>query len=72
MIEAYAAGLNHYAARNPHEVKLANLFPVNGTDIAAGFNAVGIDSKDRVAIVLPNGPEMAAVMPLLQVVKARG
>ncbi len=30
------------------------------TDIAVGFNAVGIDCSDRVAIVLPNGPEMAA------------
>jgi acyl-CoA synthetase (AMP-forming)/AMP-acid ligase II len=30
------------------------------TDIAAGFNAVGIGSNDRVAIVLPNGPEMAS------------
>ncbi|MEM7780118.1 MAG: acylase [Pseudomonadota bacterium] len=37
LLEAYAAGLNQYAAENPGEVKLANLFPVNGTDIAAGF-----------------------------------
>jgi len=35
--EAYAAGLNHYAEQHSDEVKLANLFPVNGTDIAAGF-----------------------------------
>jgi acyl-homoserine-lactone acylase len=35
--EAYAAGLNQYAAENQDEVKLANLFPVNGTDVAAGF-----------------------------------
>lgn len=35
--EAYAAGLNQYAAEHPGEVKLANLFPVNGEDIAVGF-----------------------------------
>ncbi|KEO90337.1 penicillin amidase [Erythrobacter longus] len=37
LFNAYAAGLNHYAEQNPAEVKLANLFPVNGEDIAAGF-----------------------------------
>lgn len=37
LLEAYAAGLNHYAAQHPGEVKLADLFPVNGEDIAAGF-----------------------------------
>ena len=37
LFEAYAAGLNQYAADNPSEVKLAGLFPVDGTDIAAGF-----------------------------------
>lgn len=37
VLEAYAAGLNDYAAAHPGEVKLANLFPVNGRDIAAGF-----------------------------------
>ncbi len=37
LFDAYAAGLNHYAALHPEEVKLANLFPVNGTDVAAGF-----------------------------------
>ncbi|MEW4448640.1 acylase [Qipengyuania sp. JC766] len=37
LFEAYAAGLNQYAAEHPGEVKLANLFPVNGTDVAAGF-----------------------------------
>lgn len=37
LFEAYAAGLNHYAAAHPGEVKLANLFPVSGVDIAAGF-----------------------------------
>ncbi len=35
--EAYAAGLNQYAKAHPGEVKLANLFPVNGMDIATGF-----------------------------------
>ncbi|MCX9147771.1 acylase [Erythrobacter sp. WG] len=37
LFEAYAAGLNQYAKDHPAEVKLANLFPVNGTDVAAGF-----------------------------------
>lgn len=37
LFEAYAAGLNHYAAKHPKEVKLANLFPVSGMDVAAGF-----------------------------------
>ncbi len=38
LFEAYAAGLNHYAEKHPEEIKLANLFPVNGTDVAAGFS----------------------------------
>jgi acyl-homoserine-lactone acylase len=37
LFEAYAAGLNEYAAAHPGEVKLARLFPVNGEDVAAGF-----------------------------------
>ncbi len=37
LFEAYAAGLNQYAAEHPGEVKLDRLFPVNGTDVAAGF-----------------------------------
>lgn len=37
LLEAYASGLNRYAARHPDEVKLRRLFPVNGQDIAAGF-----------------------------------
>lgn len=37
LFEAYAAGLNQYAAEHPDEVKLANLFPVAGVDVAAGF-----------------------------------
>lgn len=37
LFEAYASGLNQYARDNPGEVKLANLFPVNGEDVAAGF-----------------------------------
>ncbi|AUX69224.1 acylase [Porphyrobacter sp. HT-58-2] len=37
LFEAYAAGLNQYAAKHPGEVKLANLFPVAGIDVAAGF-----------------------------------
>ena len=37
LIEAYAAGLNRYAATHASEVRLSNLFPVTGHDIAAGF-----------------------------------
>lgn len=37
LFEAYAAGLNDYAQRHPGEIKLANLFPVDGMDVAAGF-----------------------------------
>lgn len=37
LFDAYAAGLNQYAAEHPGELKLANLFPVSGVDVAAGF-----------------------------------
>lgn len=37
VLDAYASGLNKYAADNPRELKLARLFPVNAEDIAAGF-----------------------------------
>ena len=37
LFDAYAAGLNQYAKNHPRELKLANLFPVSGEDIAAGF-----------------------------------
>ena len=37
LFEAYATGLNQYAREHPDELKLANLFPVDGKDIAAGF-----------------------------------
>ncbi len=37
LFDAYAAGLNHYAEQHPEELKLANLFPVTGIDVAAGF-----------------------------------
>ena len=37
LLDAYAVGLNDYARDHPGEVKLGNLFPVNGVDIAAGF-----------------------------------
>ena len=37
LFEAYASGLNQFAAAHPDELKIANLFPVNGTDVAAGF-----------------------------------
>ncbi len=37
VLEAYAAGLNHYAARHPDEVATPDLFPITGQDITAGF-----------------------------------
>jgi acyl-homoserine-lactone acylase len=37
LFEAYATGLNDYARAHPSEVRLASLFPVDGTDIATGF-----------------------------------
>ncbi len=37
VLDGYAAGLNRYAETHPNEVRLRHLFPVNGTDIAAGF-----------------------------------
>ncbi|WP_271077061.1 acylase [Aurantiacibacter sp. MUD61] len=37
LFNAYASGLNQFADENPGEVKLRNLFPVNGEDVAAGF-----------------------------------
>ena len=37
VLEAYAAGLNHYADTHRSEQRLSRLFPVSGEDIAAGF-----------------------------------
>ncbi|WP_439566937.1 acylase [Sphingopyxis sp.] len=37
LFTAYAAGLNHYAAKHPGEVRLSGLFPVTGEDVVAGF-----------------------------------
>ncbi|KLE33773.1 acylase [Aurantiacibacter luteus] len=37
LFDAYASGLNAYAQEHPEELKLSKLFPVNGTDVAAGF-----------------------------------
>jgi acyl-homoserine-lactone acylase len=37
VLDAYAAGVNRYAAKHPDEVRLTKLFPVNGQDVAAGF-----------------------------------
>ncbi|HVR90854.1 MAG TPA: penicillin acylase family protein [Novosphingobium sp.] len=37
LLDAYASGMNLYATRHPGEIKLGNLFPVNGADIATGF-----------------------------------
>ncbi|GGE05657.1 penicillin amidase [Polymorphobacter glacialis] len=37
LVEAYAQGLNEYAAKHPGELRLRALFPINGKDIVAGF-----------------------------------
>jgi acyl-homoserine-lactone acylase len=37
MIEAYASGLNRYAVSHPSEVRMHQLFPVNGQDVVTGF-----------------------------------
>lgn len=37
LVEAYAEGINLYAARHPGEVRIANLFPVTGEDIVTRF-----------------------------------
>jgi acyl-homoserine-lactone acylase len=37
VVEGYAAGLNHYAAKHPGEVRLRKLFPVSGEDVVTGF-----------------------------------
>jgi acyl-homoserine-lactone acylase len=37
VVEAYADGVNLYAARHPEERHLPGLFPVTGKDIVAGF-----------------------------------
>ena len=37
LLDAYASGLNDYAAAHQGEIKLGNLFPVNAEDIATGF-----------------------------------
>ena len=37
LFDAYATGLNDYARQHPGEVKLGNLFPIDGVDVAAGF-----------------------------------
>jgi acyl-homoserine-lactone acylase len=37
VVEAYAEGLNLYAARHPEERRLRGLFPITGKDIVTGF-----------------------------------
>ena len=37
LLEAYAQGLNEYAAGHRSEQRIRGLFPVNGQDIVAGF-----------------------------------
>ncbi|NNC73031.1 MAG: acylase [Sphingomonadaceae bacterium] len=49
LIEAYADGINLYAARHPEEFRLRGLFPVTGRDVAAGgaFNTPFFYGLDR-------------------------
>jgi acyl-homoserine-lactone acylase len=37
VVEGYAAGVNHYAAKHPGEVRLSKMFPVSGEDVVTGF-----------------------------------
>ncbi len=39
LVEAYADGINYFAALHPDQVR-ANLFPVEGRDVVAGFVAI--------------------------------
>ncbi len=69
LLEAYAAGLNRFAAQHPGEVRLKRLFPVDGHDIATGFvlrspfffgldKVLGALAKDQ-----PLPPESAGATP---------
>ncbi len=73
VIDAYAVGLNQYARENPDEIKLDNLFPVEGEDIAAGFalrqpfffglnRVVGPLARDEVPSADP-GPGLNTPLP---------
>ncbi len=42
MLEAYAAGINRYAALHPKQVRNAKLFPASGRDVAAGYAMVSL------------------------------
>jgi acyl-homoserine-lactone acylase len=69
MLDAYAAGLNHYVDKHPDEVRLSKLFPVSGKDIVAGFVLrapffYGLDS--HIGALVEGKPlprEKAAAMP---------
>ncbi len=73
LLEAYATGLNDHAAAHPGEVKLGNLFPVNGRDIATGFalrqpfffglnNVVGPLAEGKTLLPDP-GPRLTGPLP---------
>lgn len=70
LFNAYATGLNQFAAAHPGEVKLGNLFPVNGEDVAAGFALrqpffFGLDNVIQPLVAgMPLRPEYGpAIMP---------
>ncbi len=75
MLDSYAAGLNHYVAKHPNEVRLAKLFPVNGQDIVAGFVLrapffYGLDSHIG-ALVEGKPPPREKAAPMTQSKTAR-
>ncbi len=67
-LDGYAAGLNLFAARHPREVRLSNLFPVNGEDVAVGFVLrspffFGLDESIK-ALTLGETPSPDTVAPM--------
>lgn len=56
LVEAYADGLNLYAARHPGEIRLRGLFPLTGQDVVTGFafNAPFFYGLDRTLGALAN------------------
>lgn len=59
VVEAYADGLNLYAARHPGELRVAGLFPVTGRDVAA-YSALTLPfffGLDRTLAALTEGED---------------
>ena len=71
VLDGYAAGLNAYADKHPEEVRLSNLFPVNGKGIVAGCVLracffYGLDNyiSTLIAGKLPPNESAAAMTPI--------